>query len=121
MAPGSTSCLTSIMSRWSPQRLRRSPKRNTRRPPECTNLVWTDLDGSGRITARFIYGTRSNVPEYMLKGGKTYRIITDHLGSPRIVIDTATGHIVQRTSYDAFGRVTFDDNPGFQPFGFAGG
>jgi RHS repeat-associated protein len=80
-----------------------------------------ELDGSGQIIARFIYGTRSNVPEFMLKGGKTYRIITDHLGSPRIIIDTATGHIVQRTSYDAFGRVTFDDNPGFQPFGFAGG
>jgi RHS repeat-associated protein len=80
-----------------------------------------ELDGSGRITARFIYGTRSNIPEYMLKGGKTYRIITDHLGSPRIVIDITTGHIVQRISYDAFGRVTFDDNPGFQPFGFAGG
>jgi RHS repeat-associated protein len=80
-----------------------------------------ELDGSGRVTARFIYGTRSNVPEYMLKGGKTYRLVTDHLGSPRIVIDAATGHIVQRISYDPFGRVTFDDNPGFQPFGFAGG
>jgi RHS repeat-associated protein len=80
-----------------------------------------ELDGSGQITARFIYSTQSNVPEYMLKGGKTYRLITDHLGSPRIVIDITTGHIVQRLSYDAFGRVTFDDNPGFQPFGFAGG
>ena len=24
-------------------------------------------------------------------------------------------------TYDVFGRVIFDDNPGFQPFGFAGG
>jgi RHS repeat-associated protein len=24
-------------------------------------------------------------------------------------------------TYDVFGQVTFDDNPGFQPFGFAGG
>ena len=80
-----------------------------------------ELDGSGHVTARFIYGTRDNVPEYMLKGGKTYRLVTDQLGSPRIVIDTSTGHIVQRISYDAFGQVIFDDNPGFQPFGFAGG
>jgi RHS repeat-associated protein len=80
-----------------------------------------ELDGSGRVTARFIYGTRTNVPEYMLKGGRTYRLVTDHLGSPRIVIDTATGHIVQRIAYDPFGHVTLDDNPGFQPFGFAGG
>jgi RHS repeat-associated protein len=80
-----------------------------------------ELDGSGAITARFVYGTRGNVPEYLVKGGRTYRILTDHLGSPRLVIDMTTGHIVQRLAYDAFGRVIYDDNPGFQPFGFAGG
>jgi RHS repeat-associated protein len=80
-----------------------------------------ELNGSGQVTARFIYGTRGTVPDYMIKGGITYRLITDHLGSPRLVIDTATGHIVQRLAYDTFGQVTFDDNPGFQPFGFAGG
>src|SRR5262244_3622951 len=57
----------------------------------------------------------------MIKGGYTYRLITDHLGSPRLVIDATTGHVVQRLAYDAFGRVIVDDNPGFQPFGFAGG
>jgi RHS repeat-associated protein len=80
-----------------------------------------ELDGHGQIIARFIYGTRRNVPDYMVKGGITYRILTDHLGSPRLVIDAAMGHIVQRMAYDAFGQVIFDDNPGFQPFGFAGG
>jgi RHS repeat-associated protein len=80
-----------------------------------------ELDGQGHITARFVYGTRANVPEYLIKGGYTYRILTDYLGSPRLVIDITTGHIVQRLAYDAFGRVLFDDNPGFQPFGFAGG
>jgi RHS repeat-associated protein len=29
--------------------------------------------------------------------------------------------VAQRTDYDAFGRVTQDSNPGFQPVGFAGG
>jgi YD repeat-containing protein len=57
----------------------------------------------------------------MMKSGVTYRIITDHLGSPRLVIDTSTGQIVQRMDYDEFGNVTNDTNPGFQPFGFAGG
>jgi YD repeat-containing protein len=80
-----------------------------------------ELNGSGRVTAEFIYGTRGTVPDYMIKGGITYRLITDHLGSPRLVLDAATGHIVQRLSYNTFGQVTFDDNPGFQPFGFAGG
>jgi RHS repeat-associated protein len=80
-----------------------------------------ELDGAGQVTARFIYGTRGHVPDYMIKGGITYRILSDHLGSPRLVIDTATGQIAQRLFYDPFGRVLFDDNPGFQPFGFAGG
>jgi RHS repeat-associated protein len=80
-----------------------------------------ELDGRGQITARFIYGTRGNVPDYMVKGGITYRIISDHLGGPRLVVDATTGHVAQRTTYDGFGKVTFDDNPGFQPFGFAGG
>ncbi len=51
----------------------------------------------------------------------TYRIVTDHVGSPRLVIDTATGAVVQRMDFDEWGKVLVDTNPGFQPFGFAGG
>jgi len=80
-----------------------------------------ELDGSGTVVARFMYGTKINVPEYMIKGGVTYRLLTDHLGSVRLVVDTATGTIAQRVDYDEFGQVTLDTNPGFQPFGFAGG
>ena len=80
-----------------------------------------ELDGAGNVTARFIYADNAHVPAYMQKGGATYRIISDHLGSPRLVIDTATGDIAQRLDYDPWGRITLDTNPGFQPFGFAGG
>jgi RHS repeat-associated protein len=37
------------------------------------------------------------------------------------VVNASTGALVQRLDYDEFGRVTFDSNPGAQPFGFAGG
>jgi RHS repeat-associated protein len=37
------------------------------------------------------------------------------------VVDTATGAVAQRIDYDSYGRVLTDTNPGFQPFGFAGG
>ena len=57
----------------------------------------------------------------LVKGGVTYRVVSDHLGSPRLIINSETGAIVQRINYDAFGRITLDTNPGFQPFGFAGG
>jgi uncharacterized protein RhaS with RHS repeats len=53
--------------------------------------------------------------------GTVYRFITDHLGSVRLVVNAADGTVAQRIDYDAFGRVLADTNPGFQPFGFAGG
>jgi len=80
-----------------------------------------ELDGSGNIVSRFVYGTKGNVPDYMVRSGVTYRIISDHLGSPRLIVDIATGTVAQQLSYDEFGNVLSDTNPGFQPFGFAGG
>jgi RHS repeat-associated protein len=80
-----------------------------------------ELDGSGNVVSRFVYASKANVPDYMVKDGITYRILSDHLGSPRLVVNSATGEIVQRMDYDEFGNVTLDTNPGFQPFGFAGG
>lgn len=80
-----------------------------------------ELDGSGNVVSRFVYATRINVPDYMLKGAITYRILTDHLGSPRLVVNASDGSVVQRIDYDEFGNVLNDSNPGFQPFGFAGG
>ncbi len=80
-----------------------------------------ELDGSGAIVSRFVYGKGINVPDYMVREGVTYRIVTDHLGSPRLVVNTATGAIVQEMKYDEYGNVLTDTNQGFQPFGFAGG
>jgi RHS repeat-associated protein len=80
-----------------------------------------ELDGTGNIVSRFVYATRANVPDYMVKGGQTYRIVTDHLGSPRFVVNMADGSVVQQMEYDEFGNVIADTAPGFQPFGFAGG
>jgi RHS repeat-associated protein len=57
----------------------------------------------------------------MLKDGVTFRILTDHLGSVRLVLDVSTGDVVQRIDYDAYGRVLQDTELDFQPFGFAGG
>jgi RHS repeat-associated protein len=82
-----------------------------------------EFDGSGTLVSRFVYCGcgAGNIPQYLIKGGVTYRIISDHLGSPRLVIDVTSGAIVQRMDYDEFGMVILDTNPGFQPFGFAGG
>jgi RHS repeat-associated protein len=80
-----------------------------------------ELDASDDVVSRFVYGTRGNAPDYMVRDGVTYRILSDHLGSVRLVVDVATGGIAQRLDYDEYGRIIQDSNPGFQPFGFAGG
>ena len=38
-----------------------------------------------------------------------------------MTVNIATGDVVQRIDYDEFGTIINDSNPGFQPFGFAGG
>ena len=83
--------------------------------------VVAELDGAGTLVSRFAYGTKANVPDYVVQGGMTYRIISDHLGSVRLVVNASTGAIAQRIDYAEFGNVLNDTSPGFQPFAFAGG
>jgi len=80
-----------------------------------------ELDGQNNVVSQFVYGIGRTVPGYMVKSGVTYALITDHIGSVRLVVNCTTGAIAQRLDYDAWGRVTQNTNPGFQPFGFAGG
>ena len=80
-----------------------------------------ELDGAGNVVSTFVYASKGHVPDYMTKGGVTYRIISDHLGSVRLVINTSDNTITQRIDYDEFGNILSDSNPGFQPFAFAGG
>lgn len=80
-----------------------------------------ELDGQGNIVSRFVYGHKENIPAYLIKNNIEYRIISDHLGSPRLIVNSQDGSIAQRIDYDEWGKVVLDTNPGFQPFGFAGG
>jgi RHS repeat-associated protein len=85
------------------------------------------FDGDGNLTHRFVYAEQGHSPSWMVKidpvteAETLYRLITDHLGSVRLVIDVAAGVVAQRIDYGPFGKVWFDSNPGLQPFGFAGG
>jgi len=80
-----------------------------------------ELDGSGQVATQFVYGLGKHVPDYMIKAGRTYRLITDHLGSVRLVVDASNGAVAERLTFDEFGGVVEDTQPGFQPFGYAGG
>ena len=50
----------------------------------------------------------------MVASVTTYRIVSDHLGSVRLVVDANTGVVAQRLDYDEFGNVTLDTSPGFR-------
>ena len=68
-------------------------------------------------------------PDLMVSAttGTVYRLIKDARGSVRLVVNMATGAIVQQINYDEFGNATvavgWQGVPSvlFQPFGFAGG
>jgi RHS repeat-associated protein len=87
---------------------------------DALNVV-AQLDGSGNLVARYVFGSKPNVPDYFTNASGTFRILSDHLGSPRLVVDTSSGTVVEEIDYDEFGVVTNDTSPGLTPFGFAGG
>ena len=73
-----------------------------------------ELDGAGNLVAHYVGGL-------MITPTNTYRVVLDNLGTPRLLVDRATGAVVERLDLDEFGQVTGDSNPGFLAFGFAGG
>ncbi len=82
--------------------------------------IVAELDGSGALVARFVYGARSNMPEFMVRGGVTYRLVSDHLGSLRAIIDVATGTAIWHGDYDAWG-VASGPPQDLVPLGYARG
>ena len=82
--------------------------------------VAAEIDGEGNVTSRFGYDERGHLA-LVQRAGVTFRVITDQVGSPRVIVDSRTGSVTERISYDAWGNVTQDSAPGFIPIGFAGG
>jgi YD repeat-containing protein len=79
---------------------------------------FAEIDSNGVITSQFICGDKWHVPSQMIKNGITYRIISDHLGNVREIINQNSGEIIQKIKYDEFGNIIKNSNPYFQPFTF---
>jgi len=72
------------------------------------SLTYFHYDNSGHLFA-------------MDKGGTTYYVGADQVGTPKVVTD-ATGAIVKLLEFDSYGAWTLDSNADFVlPVGFAGG
>ena len=82
--------------------------------------IVAETDGTGAVVTQFGYDDLGHLA-IVQSGASTYRVVTDAVGSPRFVIDTSTGAIVDAITYDAWGRITSESAPGTIPFGFAGG
>lgn len=79
---------------------------------------------TGQISKRFIYGSKKNIPDYYVdysQGKNFYRIISDYLGSPRLIINLSSNTVSATMEHDPFGMVITDTSPGSIMFGFAGG
>ncbi len=87
---------------------------------DALNVV-AQLDGSGNLVGRYVFGSKANVPDYYTTSAGTFRILSDHLGSPRLIVNASSGAVVEEIDYDEFGVVMNDTSPGLTPFGFAGG
>lgn len=83
--------------------------------------VSAQVNNSGQILKTYMYATSPYVADYMTVSGVTYRLIKDHLGSPRLVVNVSDGTVIQRMDYNDLGEAVTDTNGGYQPFGFAGG
>jgi RHS repeat-associated protein len=77
-------------------------------------------DGTGNLLMRFLYAD-GRMPVAVERGGATYHLTYDQVGSLRVVAD-GSGNVVKRIDYDSFGNIIHDTNASFKiSFGFAGG
>ncbi|MBL9126027.1 MAG: hypothetical protein JNL97_00200, partial [Verrucomicrobiales bacterium] len=83
--------------------------------------IVAEVGQDSAVTKRFVYSGDSTTPVVMVAGSDTFFLLSDERGSVRRVLNAADGSVAQALEYDEFGRVLSDTNPGFQPFGFAGG
>ena len=82
-----------------------------------------ELNAANDVVARYVYSDGVNVPDLVMAGTERWRLIKDHLGSVRMVVDVASGTVLRSLEFDAFGRVIASSASDLDivPFGFAGG
>jgi len=80
------------------------------------------VDEEGNIIESYVYGLKSNIPEYVVKDNVKYKIISDHLGSPLAIWQEGENTSpVLEIKYNSFGNI-LEQNGDFElPFRFASG
>ena len=80
------------------------------RAPASTELrIVKETQGSHQLY--FGCASHLNVPDIMTRDGVPYRIITDQLGSPRLVVNVNDGTVAQEMYFDEFGNIRMSLDP----------
>jgi RHS repeat-associated protein len=85
--------------------------------------TWADLDGSNNLTTRYVGADGTNALEARVNGtgGAVNWLLTDRLGSERLVANGAGTTTLDKIGYDAYGNITSETAPTQAgPFGFTG-
>lgn len=83
--------------------------------------IAAELNGSGQVQSRFLYGNKPTTPEVVIRSNGTFRVASDHLGSVRALVNVDNpGQVLSRLNYTAFGEAS-GSGIGTIPQGFAGG
>ncbi|MEK2647173.1 RHS repeat domain-containing protein [Bdellovibrio sp. BCCA] len=88
---------------------------------QSQNQIAMQINEKTKQVKEFFYSSHSSSPDFMRVHDKYYRILKDHLGSPRLVVNAESGVPVQQIEYNEWGKILSNTNVGFQPYGFAGG
>lgn len=106
----------------------RSDRRRTSSGTETARYLYDgqhrvigEVNSNNTMRRLFVYGSRSNVPDYYTDGTNDYQFFVDPLGSVRLVVNVSGGSVDLRQDYDEFGIITNTSGSNTQPFGFAGG
>jgi RHS repeat-associated protein len=83
------------------------------------NLLF-EADGQNNVLSQFLYGPGIDAPLSLKRNGQTYTYHADAQGSI-IAITDAAHQLVQRYEYDAYGNLSYQQDPNFQqPFTYTG-
>ncbi|MCB9540071.1 MAG: RHS repeat-associated core domain-containing protein [Myxococcales bacterium] len=91
---------------------------------------YAEVDEFGVLQSVFVYAQGGTTPDLIYTragaGFEALRVLTDHVGSVRLLVRASDGEVVRRYEYDVWGhRVVDSSADGYanfsQPFGFAGG
>lgn len=75
----------------------------------------------GSVVTRFVYGEKAATPDYLIHQGVRHVVVWDERGTPRLVVDSQTGTIVERLDSDELGAVVSTSPWTIVPLGYRGG